>query len=48
MLLTNLVVGVPSTQDTKLVPYSNILGFFHVRSVEQYNVKTYLATHLPI
>ncbi|UKJ88272.2 polynucleotide 5'-hydroxyl-kinase [Theileria orientalis] len=38
--LTNLVVAVPSTQDAKLVPYSNILGFFHVRSVEQYHEET--------
>ncbi|EDO07235.1 pre-mRNA cleavage complex II protein Clp1 superfamily protein [Babesia bovis T2Bo] len=32
--LTRSILGIPATSDLSLIPYSNILGFFYVRSVE--------------
>ncbi|EKX74033.1 conserved hypothetical protein [Theileria equi strain WA] len=33
-VLTNSIVAVPATEDMDLIPYSNIIAFFHIRSVE--------------
>eukprot|EP00375_Theileria_parva_P003730 XP_766416.1 hypothetical protein [Theileria parva strain Muguga] len=34
LLLNNLIVAVPATDDIKLIPYTNILSFFHISSIE--------------
>ncbi|KAK2196816.1 bifunctional P-loop containing nucleoside triphosphate hydrolase/Clp1 [Babesia duncani] len=33
--LINVVLAIPSTDDIHLIPYTNIIGFFHVRKVEE-------------
>lgn len=37
--LINCVVAIPSTEDINLIPYCNITGFFHLRSIEEINVE---------
>lgn len=32
--LTNSILGISSSEDIKLIPYCNLLGFFLVRAVE--------------